>query len=105
MIMEHQRFEWDDAKAASNRRKHDVTFDEAAHAFNDEFRLTRQDRIESGEERWQTLGLVYGTLLLLVAHTIWDDEEGVEVVRIISARRATRTEKREYDDYRAQNFG
>ena len=49
--------------------------------------LSEQDRIEGGERRWQTLGLVDGLLLLLVAHTVHNDGEN-EVIRIISARRA-----------------
>ena len=63
--------------------------------------LSVQDRLEGGETRWNTLGLVEGHLLLLVAHTIYeDDEDGVEVeiIRIISARRADRSERRRYED-------
>ena len=48
------------------------------------------------ERRWQTLGLVEGWLLLLVAHTVWD-EDGTEVIRIISARRAEPKERRRYE--------
>lgn len=65
------------------------------------FRLTRRDRIEDGEERWQTLGVVHGVTVLLVAHTITggdDDREPVEVIRIISARRATPRERKRYED-------
>ena len=72
----------------------------AAQVFRDPFRLTRQDRIEDGEERWQTLGVVHGVTVLLVAHTITeDDDEGepVEVIRIISARRATPRERKRYE--------
>ncbi len=91
------RFEWDADKAAANARKHGVSFDIAALAFADPFALTEQDRIEGGEQRWQTLGMAQGVLLLLVAHTIRDDED-VEVVRIISARPATRPERRKYEE-------
>ncbi|MBB6253593.1 BrnT family toxin [Nitrospirillum iridis] len=81
-------FEWDPIKAASNHRKHGITFEIAMRAFDDPFAQTRQDRIEGGEIRWQTLGMVKSSLVLLVAHTLWEeDDEGqtVEVVRIISA--------------------
>lgn len=60
--------------------------------------VTRQDRVENGEQRWQTIGAVGGFTLLLVAHTLWDDEAGIEVVRIISARRADRKERRIYEN-------
>ncbi len=53
-----------------------------------------QDRFESGEQRWQTLGMAVGLLLLLVAHTL-RDEGGSEVIRIISAPEATRKEERD----------
>ena len=89
------RFEWDPGKAAGDLRKHGVSFDTALRVFADPFALTEQDRIEEGERRWQTLGLVEGWLLLLVAHTLLD-ENGGEVIRIISARRAEPRERRRY---------
>ena len=94
------RFTWDKAKNRSNQKKHDgIAFEEAVHVFRDPFRLTRQDRIEGGEERWQTIGVVYGVTVLLVAHTITEDggEEPVEEIRIISARRATPKERKHYE--------
>jgi|ERR1022692_1070127 uncharacterized DUF497 family protein len=94
------RFEWDPAKAAINLRKHAVSFDIAMRVFADPFALTEAVRIEGGEQRWQTLGIVEGHLLLLVAHTIRDDDEGgqpIEIIRIISARAADRKERRRYE--------
>jgi uncharacterized protein len=94
------RFEWDPAKAAGNLRKHKVSFDTAIRAFADPLAFTVQDRIEGGEQRWQTLGLVEGYVLLLVAHTIREEEENgqpTEIIRIISARRATRKERIRYE--------
>ena len=94
------RFEWNPAKAAGNLRKHGVSFETATRAFADPFYLTEQDRIEGGEYRWQTLGMVEGHLLLLVAHAIReDDEDGkpVEIIRIISARKAEKPERRRYE--------
>jgi uncharacterized DUF497 family protein len=90
------RFEWDTTKAASNLRKHRVSFEIAMRVFSDPFALTEQDRIEGGEQRWQTLGVVEGVLMLLVAHTVCDDGE-TEVIRIISARRAEPKERRRYE--------
>ncbi|TYB85191.1 BrnT family toxin [Oceaniovalibus sp. ACAM 378] len=95
------RFIWDETKNRSNQRKHDgIAFTEAVHVFRDPFRLTRQDRIEDTEERWQTLGVVHGVTVLLVAHTLTEDDEdgkSVEVIRIISARRATPRERKHYE--------
>jgi len=96
----HTDFEWDAAKAASNLKKHGISFDTALLVFSDPFVLTRPERIENGELRWQTLGRVGGRLLLLVAHTI--QEAGCrEIIRIISAREANKQEKKRYEhDYR-----
>ena len=94
------RFEWDPRKAATNLRKHGVSFDTAVLVFADPFALTGRWRIENGEHRWQTLGLVEGRLLLLVAHTTRvDDYNGrpIEVIRIISARSADRKERLRYE--------
>lgn len=89
-------FEWDQDKAEINRKKHGVSFEIACRVFADPFALVEQDRIEKGEYRWQTLGMVEGCLLLLVAHTV-RDEGKTEIIRIISARRASRKERRRYE--------
>ncbi len=91
--------EWDDAKDETNYRKHGVRFEEAAWVFDDPLAVSLQDRIENGEQRWQTVGLVGGCLLLLVAHTVSIEMHGVEVevIRIISARRADRKERKRYE--------
>ena len=99
--MEGIRFEWDETKNLSNRRKHGVSFEEASQVFRDPLYVSVQDRIEGGEARWQTLGLVGGLLLLMVAHAVreeHDDGISVEVIRIISARPATRKERRRYEN-------
>lgn len=95
------RFEWDEAKNLSNQRKHGVRFEEASLVFLDPLFVSVKERIEDGEQRWQTFGLVEGCLLLMVAHTAREvDEHGetVEVIRIISARRASRKERHRYED-------
>ena len=94
----HIRFEWDDAKAKQNLRKHGVAFDDAIAVFSDPFALTKQDRIESREWRWQTLGTIGGYLVLLVVHTVSDADDGAEVIRIISARAADRKERKRYEN-------
>ena len=89
---------WDQAKNIANQRKHGVSFELAQRVFDDPLHLSRHDRIESGEYRWQTLGLVDGGILVLfVAHTWHEDEEGYEHIRIISARRASSQERKIYE--------
>ena len=95
------KFEWDSKKAEANLKKHRVSFNTAIRAFADPFAMVEQDRIEDGEHRWQTLGNVDGYLLLLVAHTVRDDEDGTEVVWIISARRAESKERKRYEQNRS----
>jgi uncharacterized protein len=88
-----QRFEWDDAKAAANLRKHDVAFEEAASVFFDPLAYTFGDPDHSvGEHRLLTFGLSQAGRLLVVAHS----ERG-RSIRIISARRATRNERGIYE--------
>ena len=99
------RFEWDPAKAKSNLRKHRVSFEVATRVFADPFAVVMQDRIENGEYRWRTLGIVDGYLLLLVAHTVREDKDGIEVVRIISARRAEPKERKFYEEKAARHEG
>jgi len=100
-IVMETRFEWDWSKAELNFRKHRVSFETAARAFADPFALVEQDRIVDGERRWQTLALVEGRLLLLVAHTVRDEQDAAEVIRIISARRAEPKERKRYEQNRA----
>ncbi|HMM38903.1 MAG TPA: BrnT family toxin [Desulfovibrio sp.] len=91
------RIEWDEAKNEANQRKHDgIGFDLAAEVFDDPLHKSIPERVVDGEQRWQTLGMVRGLLLLLVAHT-YRDQGGEEVIRIISARRATRRERQAYE--------
>lgn len=91
------RFEWDPAKAASNFRKHGVSFETAIRVFTDPFALMERDRVEDSEERWQTTGIVDGSVMLLVAHIVREDDE-VELIRIISARKADRKERKHYEE-------
>ena len=84
-------------KAESNLRKHGVRFENAMRVFDDTSAIFEQDRIdETGELRWRVLGRARGTALLLVAHVIRQDSGG-EVIRLISARRADRKERKRYE--------
>lgn len=89
-------FEWDEAKDRSNLNKHQVSFEIAARVFLDPLALSVQDRIEGGEYRWQTLGVVDDYLLLLVAHTVRQSDES-EIIEIISARKADKKERAYYE--------
>ena len=90
-------FSWDVAKDASNQRKHGVSFAVAQLVVDDPLHISRQDRIKNGEPRWQTIGMVHGVVLLLVAHTWHEAESGEEHIRIISARRVTKLEREIYE--------
>lgn len=88
------KFDWDPAKAASNLRKHGVSFEEARSVFYDEFAIQFYDEPHSSdEERFLMLGMSSGAHLLLVCHC---ERDGGGVVRIISARKATKQESSFY---------
>jgi uncharacterized DUF497 family protein len=87
-------FEWDDAKAESNERKHGVSFTEAMTVFADPLSITGYDpRHADDEDRFLSMGTSVDGRLLVVSHT----DRG-ETVRIISARVATRRERKDYED-------
>jgi uncharacterized protein len=95
----HIDFDWDPAKAASNASKHAVTFEEAMTVFHDPLTLSLlDDGPSTGEERWITLGLASSGNLLVVVHTWTDIDADQAAVRIISARRPTRHEARQYHE-------
>lgn len=88
-------FEWDEAKADADLAKHGISFADAAAVFYDPFALDIEDRsMDYGEVRRRVVGIGHGRHLT-VAYT----ERG-ETIRLISARRATRAERREYDNAR-----
>jgi uncharacterized protein len=84
---------WDETKRRSNLRKHGVDFEIAKLVFEDPYHLSEQDRIEQEEFRWRTLGMVEG-ILLIVGHTY--DDRGV--IRIMTARRASPKERKQYHE-------
>lgn len=89
------KFEWDIDKEKKNIKKHSINFNIASKVFLDPFFVSKQDRIVDGEKRWQTIGIVNNVKILLVAHTMTDDNADT-IIRIISARRATNKERRLY---------
>jgi uncharacterized DUF497 family protein len=85
-------FEWDESKAAANRRKHGIEFADATAVFEDDRALTVEDEISAvDEQRMLTLGRDALGRLVVVAYT-WREDR----IRLISARAATRSERREY---------
>ncbi len=90
-------FSWDEEKNESNKRKHGISFEVAQLVFNNPLHISKQDRIENGEQRWQTIGMIGSVTLLLVAHTWYESNDNIEHTRIISARRATKIEKIVYE--------
>jgi uncharacterized DUF497 family protein len=110
------RYEWDDRKNRENKRKHGISFELAALVLEDERCLVGKDRVdETGEQRWHALGTVSiesGVgVVLLVVHVVRrpsdedaspgaqrEEEDGEEIIRIISARRANKNEYRRYQE-------
>jgi uncharacterized DUF497 family protein len=92
------RFAWDPPKATANRRKHGVSFEQAATVFRDPLALSRYDEEHSeSEERWLTLGQDENRLLLVVVHTFEELSAQEARVRILSAREATAQERQQYE--------
>jgi len=96
--MDGLKFEWDRRKESANRKKHGVSFSEAKTAFFDENSrvITDPDRSED-EDRFILLGLSSKLRLLIVCHCYREDQD---TIRIISARKANRSERREYEGFR-----
>jgi uncharacterized DUF497 family protein len=87
-------FEWDSRKAALNLRRHEISFDEASTAFGDLRSRTIRDPYHSiGEERFILLGRSFRGRIVVVVHT-----ERADRIRLISARKATRAERRRYEE-------
>lgn len=89
------RFEWDELKNRSNLAKHGVNFHTAEQVFHDPFLFSKVDDSIEVEERWLSVGTVSGRVLFIV-HT-YEELSGETLVRIISARKATRHERTDYE--------
>ena len=99
-------FDWNSKKALSNRSKHGVAFESAMTVFRDPLAVTIPD-LEHGddEERWITLGESMSGALLVVVHTWVQMNEDRALVRIISVRRSSRREARQYTEGRINETG
>ena len=88
------KFEWDNKKAEANLKKHQIAFEEAASIFGDPLAITYSDPDHSvGERRYVTFGVSQEGVLLVLSHTCRN-----ETARIISARRATKVERKVYEE-------
>ncbi|MCE5977977.1 BrnT family toxin [Pseudomonas sp. JR33AA] len=85
-------FEWDEGKNQSNIRKHGIDFADVPDMFNHPMLIRRDEGVECAEERWVSLGWLKG----LIGVVVYTERRG-EVIRIISARKATKREARYYD--------
>jgi hypothetical protein len=91
------QFEWDENKNSANREKHGVSFEEAKEIFADPLHISKLDhRFSYFEERWITIGTTKESNILVVANIFFDDN-GEEIIRIISARRANPKERSFYE--------
>jgi len=91
------KFEWNDEKNLTNQEKHGVSFEEAREVFEDPLQISKLDhRFNYFEERWITIGSTKQYQILVVANMFFSDE-GEEIIRIISARKANTNERRFYE--------
>lgn len=97
-------FQWDENKSIKNKQKHGLSFKVAHRAFFDEHRVTLFHRIENGEERWKTLAMLDGEVILFIGHTLQEDSLDREVITIITARKADPKEREEYYVYYSSNL-
>jgi len=91
------RVEWDENKNRANIAKHGVDFESVVPVFDDPLSMTISDRVVDGEDRYRTIGAALNGVVL-VAHTMREVSGGDELVRIISARHATSSERKAYEE-------
>ena len=94
----HYNFEWDPIKTKSNFQKHKVSFKRAAEIFLDPFMLSIYDKQHSElEDRWITIGKDSNNIPIVVIHTFREVNSEDSIIRIISARKATKKEAKHYN--------
>ena len=93
-------FEWDAKKARNNIEKHKISFEEACTVFHDPLLLTFPDELHSEtEDRFLSIGMSERERILLVVHTEQDERDDRIIIRIISCRKATLSERKIYEKY------
>ena len=91
------KYEWDENKNKLNQQKHGISFEEAKEVFEDALQISRLDqRFNNFEERWITVGTTSQYKVLVVANLFFTDD-GEEIIRIISARKANKRERESYE--------
>ncbi|MGM3307540.1 BrnT family toxin [Anabaena sp. WFMT] len=88
------QFEWDEAKNLENIRKHQIDFADVPEMFDSPMLIEEDERFDYGEERWLGIGFLGNG----VAVVVWTERQG-DVIRIISARRANRYERKKFEQY------
>ena len=96
MYIHVTRFEWDESKNRRNLAKHGISFATAILIFEDPHVVSEFDRVVDGEQRWLSVGAVGGVAIVVVAHTVRLEGAAEEVIRVISARKATPGERDRY---------
>ena len=91
--IQQMKFQYDPAKARSNRRKHGISFADAEGVFYDDLAIHLEDAFAEDEDRWLAVGMGSTNQILVVVYTVRDDE-----IRLISVRRATRREVQNYEE-------
>lgn len=94
--MSYTEFEWDEAKNRENIRKHGISFDSAVGLFQFNHLVNLDQRIDYGEDRWIAIGWI-GPILGVVVYTVSNETPGSVVLRLISARKASRRERQFYE--------
>ena len=94
------QFEWDEAKNEANVRKHGIDFADVSVVFLRPILTKLDDRTDYGEDRWITIGLLNS----IIAVIVWTERQQ-DVIRIISARRANKYERKRYEDYLKDRLG
>jgi hypothetical protein len=91
-------FRWDKNKNRENRRKHGISFEDTVEVFDDPFHVSILDkRFDYFDERWITMGSLKKGGIIVVGHHYFLTENGNEIIKIITARKATKKEVRQYE--------
>ncbi|HAM53344.1 MAG TPA: hypothetical protein DCP92_22615 [Nitrospiraceae bacterium] len=91
-------FEWNENKNKEDIKKHGISFEEATEVFHDPLHISIMDRrFDYFDERWITIGSTKTGNFIVLGHLYYLTENGEEVIKIITARKATRKEKKQYE--------
>jgi hypothetical protein len=91
-------FSWDENKNRENKKRHGIDFKEALEVFDDPLHISILDkRFDYFEERWITIGVTRKGKVIVVGHLYRLEQDGTEVIRIITARKATKKERQQYE--------